>query len=538
MGAAELIQQALDVRDKSLAAIEPPLDLACLPTPLPKNVTHLAKDVLSEEELEITGLDALELLDAIRVKKYTCVAVAKAFLRRAALAQELLNCTTELLPEMALQRAAYLDSLGHPLGPLHGLPISIKEHHGMVNGTNHASFVARIKSPQPSPSGVNDVLWEAGAVFYVRTTQPQCIMHLETSSNIYGTTLNPHNLDLTPGGSSGGESALISFRGSVLGVGGDIGGSIRCPAANCGIYGIKPTPGRLSRHGASAGVKGQDGIAGTHGPMSTTRSGIELFMETYISYSPWIKDTGLVPLPWRQVTLQPRLKIAFMWSDDIVTPHPPVTRALKEVYTALQQYPDRFELVDWKPSGHDTCWDITQALYYEDGGRAVRKEITEAGETVMPLTEWLLTDGGNIKYRTVEEVWDLKVRRNAYRDFYNDLWLSTGSEDGHPVDAILSPVGPGPAPPHGNAKYWSYTSQWNMLEYAAVAFPVTTVDVKLDVKDTNYVPKNEKDKFNWDLYEPEAYVNAPVGLQIITRRWEDEKCLAILKEVERAMGRE
>jgi Asp-tRNA(Asn)/Glu-tRNA(Gln) amidotransferase A subunit family amidase len=132
------------------------------------------------------------------------------------LTQQQLNCTTELLPEMALQRAAYLDSLGHPLGPLHGLPISIKEHHGMVNGTNHASFVARIKSPQPSPSGVNDVLWEAGAVFYVRTTQPQCIMHLETSSNIYGTTLNPHNLDLTPGGSSGGESALISFRGSVL----------------------------------------------------------------------------------------------------------------------------------------------------------------------------------------------------------------------------------------------------------------------------------------------------------------------------------
>jgi amidase len=86
----------------------------------------------------------------------------------------------------------------------------------MFGTTNHASFVGRIGIMQPAPSGINDVLWEAGAVFYVRTTQPQCIMHLETSSNIYGTTLNPHNLDLTPGGSSGGESALISFRGSIL----------------------------------------------------------------------------------------------------------------------------------------------------------------------------------------------------------------------------------------------------------------------------------------------------------------------------------
>lgn len=65
-------------------------------------------------------------------------------------------------------------------------------------------------------SGVNDVLWAAGAVFYARTTMPQTGMSLETSSNIYGVTLNPRNLDLTPGGSSGGEAALLAMRGSVL----------------------------------------------------------------------------------------------------------------------------------------------------------------------------------------------------------------------------------------------------------------------------------------------------------------------------------
>lgn len=86
----------------------------------------------------------------------------------------------------------------------------------MKGCTNHASFVARIDNPSGETHAINDVLWDAGAVFYARTTQPQCIMHLETSSNIYGTTTNPWNTDLTPGGSSGGESALIAFRGSVL----------------------------------------------------------------------------------------------------------------------------------------------------------------------------------------------------------------------------------------------------------------------------------------------------------------------------------
>ena len=120
---------------------------------------------------------------------------------------------------------------------------------------------------------------------------------------------------------------------------------------------------------------------------------------------------------------------------------------------------------------------------------------------------------------------------------YNELWLSTGAKDNHPVDAILCPAGPGAAPPHGNAKYWNYTSQWNLLEYPGVVFPVTFVDQALDGKDEAYVPKNDKDRFNWELYEPGKYVDAPVGLQIVTRRFEDEKCLDILEAVEKAMGR-
>ena len=82
--------------------------------------------------------------------------------------------------------------------------------------TNNGGYVAWVSQPQIGRCSVQEVLLEAGAVLYARTTQPQAIMHLETSTNIYGVTTNPWNLDLTCGGSSGGESALIACRGSIL----------------------------------------------------------------------------------------------------------------------------------------------------------------------------------------------------------------------------------------------------------------------------------------------------------------------------------
>lgn len=133
----------------------------------------------------------------------------------------------------------------------------------------------------------------------------------------------------------------------------------------------------------------------------------------------------------------------------------------------------------------------------------------------------------------------LKQKRNAYRLKYNELWLSTSTPSSpRIVDAILCPAGPGPAPPHGQAKYWSYTSQWNILEYPGAVFPVTTVDPKLDAKDENYAPINEQDRFQYELYSPEKYVDAPVSLQVVTRRFEDEKCLAVLEIIEKSMGRD
>lgn len=119
--------------------------------------------------------------------------------------------------DFAVARAKELDSWPEPKGELFGLPISTKEHHGMVGAdvVTNASCAAWVDKPH-GPPVLYQSLYDEGCVFYARTTQPQTIMHLETISNVYGRTVNPYNRSLTPGGSTGGESALIGMRGSIL----------------------------------------------------------------------------------------------------------------------------------------------------------------------------------------------------------------------------------------------------------------------------------------------------------------------------------
>lgn len=102
---------------------------------------------------------------------------------------------------------------------------------------------------------------------------------------------------------------------------------------------------------------------------------------------------------------------------------------------------------------------------------------------------------------------------------------------------ILCPASFGAATPHEQSKYWGYTSHWNMLDYPGVVFPAATVDAAKDAKDTSYKPVSEKDQFIQDLYDPELFAGAPVGLQIVGRRLHEEKVLAALELVEQAMGR-
>jgi amidase len=204
------------IRDDSLLKVQPPLQ--GMPKTLPQNSQTLPNLVLTPRELELTqDYSVNELLVKLRTRELSSEELTRAFLRRAAAAHLATNCLTELMWDDAIQRARYLDTLPKLVGPLHGLPISVKEHIGTKGKNRQAngSYVAYVGKHQGSTL-LLDVLWDAGCVYFARTTQPQTIMHLETESNIYGRTVNPYNRALTSGGSSGGESALLGLRGSVL----------------------------------------------------------------------------------------------------------------------------------------------------------------------------------------------------------------------------------------------------------------------------------------------------------------------------------
>lgn len=143
------------------------------------------------------------------------------------------------------------------------------------------------------------------------------------------------------------------------------------------------------------------------------------------------------------------------------------------------------------------------------------------------MTEYIMTKNPHVQAHSIPSMWRSVQKRDEYRVEYANLWNSTATSigpNGEPedmVDVILSPAGPSSAPKLETAKWWGYTSQWNLLDYPAIVFPVDQVDTLKDSAKLDYTPRNEQDKFNWDLWEKygaEGYKDAPVSLQLIGRR--------------------
>ncbi|KAJ4366843.1 hypothetical protein N0V83_007371 [Neocucurbitaria cava] len=528
----EIAKEAQDYRASTIAQLSPPAPT--VPSELPKDVTNVPGQLLDQHVLAITNLLPEQLLPAIASGHLSAVKVSHAYLQRAAVSQGLTNCLTELLPNRAFQRAkeldAYLEEHKKPIGPLHGLPISVKEHIGLQGLRCTTGYVSHWDNIALEDAHILQILQEAGAVFHCRTAVPQTMMHLETDSNLYGVTSNPYNRNLTAGGSSGGEGAVIALRGSCLGIGSDVGGSIRSPAANCGIYGLKPTAFRLPSDGWGYMMAGADTVETVLGPLSTSLEGLKIFMKSIIDSQPWLTEPALIPMPWRPYTIpQDRpLKLGLLWSDDIVRPHPPVNHALQMIAGRLQE--QGFEVCNFPPYLHDEAWAILASLYYPDGGEADSEDIAKSGEPWRPLSEWIIKENSCVKKLSVGELAYWFEEREAYRKEYALHWNKYG------IDALLCPVGPGVAPKHNTAKYWNYTSQWNLLDYPGVVFPVCHVDQVEDLSPDYRKYMSGKDEENWKLWDPQEFHGAPVGLQLVGRRFEDEKILGILEHIKAKIG--
>ncbi|CAK7222448.1 hypothetical protein SBRCBS47491_004868 [Sporothrix bragantina] len=509
--------------------------------------------ILSDHELAITEeYNAGELLAKLASGKLTALEVTVAFSKRAAIAQQL----AKMFFDEAEQRARYLDDYlareGKVLGPLHGLPISLKDSFNLAGVQSTIGYVSFLGRPVPTTNGaLVDLLLELGAVLYVKTNIPQTLMTADSENNIFGRTRNPRKMNLTAGGSSGGEGALVAFRGSLIGVGTDIAGSIRIPALCCGVYGFKPTTSRVPYTGqTSPGLPGMPGILACAGPLATTMDDLQLFFKAVLDGKPWTYDAVSAAVPYQQTAASELaskkvLRIGLMPEEPRVPLHPPVRRALDNATAALRKA--GHEIV---PISHGTYTSALNActlalrFFGLDATNVSLQHIVDSGEPMiatvaaslaLPLPE----DFGTTAIESVAAT--PAHRQNGYgiadlaalnveRALFQNAWRCIFRDQ--KLDVVLSPGAQHTAPKHDTYGMPAYTVFWNLLDYPACIIPYGKASKDLDpTESAAKTVDNPK-------YDAEAFDGAPTAVQVIAPRFQDELCLEAAARIDAVLNGE
>ncbi|TIA54247.1 amidase [Aureobasidium pullulans] len=502
---------------------------------------------LNTQEIEITETDAVGIVEKTSNGTWTAVEVTKAFCHRSAIAHQLVNCLHEIFYDAAIESAQELDQYfaAHkkPIGPLHGLPISLKDQFHVKGVETSMGYVGWIGTFQGEKGTGKEKVYESemvkelrnlGAVLYVKTAVPHTLMCGETTNNIIDYCWNPTNRNLSSGGSSGGEGALISLKGSPLGFGTDIGGSIRIPAAFNGLFGLRPSSGRLPYEGMANSFDGAPSILSVVGPLSSSSAGLKLAVQSILQTEPWQRDPRVHPLPWRneqeeaakQLAQDKKLTFAVLKHDGLCAPHPPIKRALEETVQKLESLGHK--VIGWQPPSHSKLQDICVKAWGYDGGADAARAFALSGEEPKPnimFEEAPQANATDIMRNQVEK----RDAEKEYMEYWNSTSQLTGT--GRPVDAIISPLAPFTAARPNKYTSYSYSVWVNVLDYSSAIVPVTKVDKNVDKDYTDFKPVSETDAKTQATYDPEIYDGAHVSLQVVCRRLEEEKVLAISEYV-------
>ncbi|KAJ5141822.1 amidase, partial [Penicillium atrosanguineum] len=491
--------------------------------------------ILSSIEIEITETYSAEnLIRMLATREITSMEVTTAFCKRTAIAQQLTNCLTEIFFEQALQRAKELDEYivkkGRPMGPFHGLPISLKDSFMVEGQAATLGFISFLKKPNATKNSfLVDILLEGGAVLYAKTNVPQTLFTCESYNRLFGTTMNPHNLSLTAGGSSSGEGALIGIRGSILGVGADMGGSIRVPSLCNGTYGFKPTANRVPFGGQQDFIrKGWPGVSPAAGPLAHYASDLTFFVRSVLLAKPWLKDSTALAVPWREVPKKARLTIGVFLNDPMFPVFPPISRALQSAADKLKKAGHEVIPVNAPP----ILTGVTGAVrsFILDTEDTVSKYLAEAGEEPVECVRQmnlaaLLGQSGV----SLDDMWRFVAEREDYREDWGKIWRE------NQIDVLLCPGSRGTAVPHDKYGIPVYTLLWNFLDFPASVIPYERANKALDTEviDGCKLPYYDPTLTLTDciLVNIDEVDGAPCHVQIVGWQFQDEEVLSATETI-------
>ncbi|HEV3362618.1 MAG TPA: amidase family protein, partial [Acidimicrobiia bacterium] len=304
-------------------------------------------------DMDLTRLTTRQIAAAVAAREVSAVEVIEAHLARIDAVNPRLNAVVMVLAESARQEAAALDerlAAGESPGPLCGVPVTVKANIDMAGLPTTQGVPALAEALVPLDAPVVERVRAAGAIPIGRTNLPDMALRIHTDSSLYGLTRNPWNPERTAAGSSGGDAVAVATGMSALGLGNDIGGSLRSPASACGIASIRPSAGRIPDAGF---VPSEDPLFAAQvmfvqGPLARTVGDVRAALTALAGAHP--RDPWSLDQPLEVATSPPR-RVAVVAEPPGGTTDPRVAAAVRAAGDRLAEA--GYEVKEITPPGYE-----------------------------------------------------------------------------------------------------------------------------------------------------------------------------------------
>lgn len=523
------------------------------------------KLISQDKILQIIQWDATTLLNKIRQKEVTVIEVFLAYSIRAAKygrtygwicdvdfdnGLEQARAYQKLIDEKQFEKIAEL--------PLFGLPISIKDQMCIKGLSTTGGFTSLGYNISQNDSLIVKIIRQKGAIPFLHSNVPQGYLSFDSSNFLWGECRNPWNPTKVAGGSSGGEGGLIGARCSPLGIGSDIGGSIRCPSVFNGLYGFKPTGVRISKQGGmtvtGTSFVGFSVFTSSYGPMCRSIDDVILMAKTL--FGSFTEDVHCNNKPFddnlfgRKIdNSKNKIKIGYITDTKFIDSSPAIREAVLDVKNNLLKL--GYDLVEFPINNFSELVQTGLDLLLNSEAIPWIEKLLDGEKVASYYKDFVLfMHLPRFAVILISLIFKLKGEIRSYNITYNSKQMSKfdfiekckrfaelkyefiSYFKNQKFEAIISPVLPTVSISIGTAQHYSSFNHFNFL-FNMIDMPSCTVPLKLNDSITKY-SSSVNDRYSKLLaHEVDTSIGMPLGIQIGALPMQDEWVLRLAKEVSR-----